>query len=127
MRAEISQKKQQEWQNAKLCNMDKIGRGWYYWPAIDVLHRHLAFCPPEACQIMSKPTTSERELIRRYETCRRRFDRRYRTILTNARSNVCPRTMLLKRDDVLDALDEELVFLERRLPDWYECEARAER
>ena len=68
-------------------------------------------------------TTNEGNLIRRYEICRRRFDRRCRKILTQAPRNACPLTMLLRPDEVLDKLDEELVHLEQRLPEWYEFDS----
>lgn len=61
--------------------------------------------------------------IRRYEDCRRRWNGRCNSILKQSPASVPALKILLKPDDVLDALDEELVRLERQLPHWYVSDA----
>ncbi|MEX0641981.1 MAG: hypothetical protein WD468_04735 [Pirellulales bacterium] len=61
--------------------------------------------------------------IRRYEDCRRRGNGRCNSILKQFPASVPALAILLKPDDILDALDEELVRLERQLPQQYVSDA----
>lgn len=58
-------------------------------------------------------------IIRQYEDYRRRWNRRCNSILKQSPAGVPALAILLEPDDVLDAIDEELVRLERQLPGSY--------
>ena len=72
------------------------------------------------------PHPDEQALIERYEACRKEWLARCKLLFRTVQEKGARLEVLLQPDEVLDALDEELVRLERQLPIWYDLDGDIE-